>query len=618
MDKRSLEKKIKFIQDYKEAPNASTGSKYDSNANVISKNIATLTCELTKKDFINLNRELMIRYLENQEPGLGEQYLKDLDSHIIYKHDETSLFPYCCSISLYPFVLNGLKDLGGNSQAPKHANSFIGGLSNLVFLVAGQFAGAVAIPEFLTYFDHFLRIDYGQDYTKHLDDVVEVFGNQEETLRHKIEDWFQQLIYTLNEPASARNYQSCFTNIAYFDKYYFESIFKDFVFPDFDEPCWETTKELQKLFMKWFNKERTHTVLTFPVESFNILVEDGKYKDEEMADFAAEMWSEGHSFFMYQSDSVDALASCCRLRNAVEENVFSYTLGAGGIETGSKAVITLNINRIVQDWAHDTTNEKTLPEYLEQIVNRVHKYLKAFNTRLWDDYNAGILTVYKAGFIDLDKQFLTVGINGFVEGAEFLGIDVDPDNESYKGYAHDILGTIKRLNTEHRSEHLRFNTEFVPAESLGTKNYQWDKKDGYWVPESRNLYNSYFYKVEDPTVDPVKKFEYQGHGFASECDGGVALHCNLDSHLTKAQYRKMMDVAIKAGCNYFTFNIPGTRCKDCGHIDKRFLNECPECGGHNLVYHTRIIGYMKEVETWPQPRQEEFKKRVYSHVNEVL
>ena len=123
------------------------------------------------------------------------------------------------------------------------------------------------------------------------------------------------------------------------------------MFPDGDLPCWNTTKELQKLFMKWFNNERLKSILTFPVETANILVdkETHQYKDEEMAQFFAEMWAEGASFFMYQSDSVDALSSCCRLRNAVEKTPFSYTLGAGGVETGSKAVITLNLNRIVQD-----------------------------------------------------------------------------------------------------------------------------------------------------------------------------------------------------------------------------------------------------------------------------
>lgn len=616
---RHNDKLMSFVNDYKNASNAATGSKFDSNANVTQRNIATLQCELGKEEILKFRQYTIYKYIqEYYGEDLADKFLEDEDNHIIYPNDSTSLMPYCASISLYPFLLNGLKELGGSSSVPQHANSYIGGMINLLFLVAGQFAGAVAIPEFLTYFDHFLRKDYGDDYINNLDTVIDSFGNRQATLRNKIEDWFQQFVYSVNQPAGARNYQSPFTNIAYFDKYYFESIFKDFVFPDGDEPCWESTKELQKMFMKWFNKERTHEVLTFPVETFNILVDDktGKYKDTETADFIAEMWAEGHSFFCYQSDSVDALASCCRLRNEVESNVFSYTLGAGGIETGSKCVITLNLNRIVQDWYNTAKENTTLSDYIRVIVNRVHCYLDSWNKKLWDDFNAGILTAYKAGFIDLDKQFLTVGVNGFVEAAEFLklkgeSIEVDPNNEGYKQLARDILGTIKEVNKEHRNEHCRFNTEFIPAENAAGKLYNWDKKDGYVVPKGRVLYNSYFYVVEDETIDPVKKFYYQGAGFATECDGGVALHSNLSEHLSKAQYRHLMDVAVKAGCNYWTYNVPNTVCNECGHIDKRMLDECPHCHSKNIDYATRIIGYLKRVSNFSEIRQKEASQRYY-------
>lgn len=616
MDERTLQKKLKFIDDYFCASNASTGSKYDSNANVTCKNLSTLTCELSKKDLIDIHRALVERYLRiDYGEEIVTQYREDVKNHIIYPNDESSIFPYCCSISLYPFVLDGLKPIGGTSGAPKHANSFIGGLVNLVYMVASQFAGAVAIPEFLCYFDHFLRVDYGENYIEHLDEPLEVWGNLKSTLRDKIEDWFQQLIHSINEPAGARNYQSPFTNIAYFDKYYFASIFKDFIFPDGDEPKFETTKELEKMFMKWFNKEREVETLTFPVETANILVENRQYKDTEMADFFAEMWSEGHSFFMYQSDSVDALASCCRLRNEVENNVFSYTLGAGGIQTGSKNVITLNLNRIVQNWDREG-KVVSLADYIATITKRVHKYLNAWNSWLWHCANNSMLPIYKAGFIDLDKQFLTVGVNGFVEGAEYLGIKLDPRNVEYQNYAKDILGTIKKVNAEDRSEHARYNTECVPGENLSVKLYAWDKADGYKVPAGRNLYNSYFYVVEDPAIDPAKKFYYQGNGFATECDGGVALHNNLDEILSKKQYRHLMDIAVDAGCNYFTYNIPATICNECGFRSKHYYKQCPECSSKNLDYETRIIGYLKRISNFSEARQIEASKRAYGTLAE--
>ena len=608
----TTENKIAFIRKYMTAKNAATGSDVDQNANVANKNIATMAAELPKKDIIALNRELMRQKLTSMYGvELADQYEKDLAHHIIYKHDETSIFPYCCSISLYPFLLDGLTKIGGSSTAPQHLDSFCGSFINLIFLVAGQFAGATATPEFLTYFDHFARKDYGENYIERLDEIVE-FTSRPSTLRDKLEHYFAQVTYTLNQPAGARGYQSIFWNIAYFDRDYFNSIFKDFVFPDGDEPCWETTKELQKLFMKWFNAERLKNILTFPVETVNMHTVDGQYSDSETADFMAQMWAEGASFFMYQSDSVDSLSSCCRLRNGIEDNTFSYTLGAGGIETGSKGVITLNLNRIVQDWHN--SEEEELPRYITHIVNRVHKYLTAFNEIIWDSKNAGLLTIFNAGFIDLDKQYLTIGVNGFIEGAEYLGIDIDADSEGYQLYAKDILETIKNLNIAARTDRCKFNTEFVPAESLGVKNAKWDKKDGYRVP--RDCYNSYFYVVEDTSIDPVKKFKFQGIHFTGCCDGGSALHNNLDEHLTARQYRLLMDVAVKEGCNYFTYNVMNTICNDCGHISKHTHDTCPKCGSKDIDYATRIIGYLKRVSAFSAARQIEADNRAYNRIND--
>lgn len=610
---------VKFFDSYKKASNAATGAKYDSNANVTTKNITTMQAESIKKLGIDVQRYIAYEYIKKCfNEDLAEQYIKDLEHHIIYTNDESTLsgMPYCAAITLYPFLLNGLKDLGGSSGPPKHTNGFIGGLINLIFLVAGQLAGAVAVPEMLVYMDRFLRLDFGQDYTKHLDD-----NNGE--LRHRIEDWFQQFVYSINQPAGSRNYQSPFTNISYYDKYYFESIFKDFVFPDGDEPCWETTKELQKMFMKWFNKERTREVLTFPVETGNVLFdsETKEFKDPETADFFAEMWSEGHSFFLYNSDSADALSSCCRLKNKIENNVFSYTLGAGGIKTGSKRVITLNLNRIVQDWYRSGRNE-SLKEYLTPIVERVHDYLIAWNKKLWDDYEAGILTVYSAGFISLDDEYLTCGCNGLLEAAEFLsaqsgteytGLKTRHNDDKYQQLIKDILGTIKELNLRDRSEHCKFNTEMIPGESVGVKHYKWDREDGYWVPTNRVCYNSYFYPVEDPTYDPIEKMYLHGDKFIGNLDGGSAYHCNLEEHLTKSQYRKLMDVAAKVGCSYFTFNVPNTICNKCNHIDKRKLSACPECGSTDIDYATRIIGYLKRISNFSEMRQEEAAMRYYAN-----
>lgn len=609
----SYRRNVNFIKKYAKAINASSGSEVDANANVENKNITTCMGEIPKKQIIGTNRLLMHDKLtEMYGEDVANKYIEQLESHEIYKHDETSILPYCVSITMYPFLFGGLKDIGGISTAPTNLQAFQGSFINLVFAIASQFAGAVATPEFLTYLDYFIRKEYGNDYYLKANEVV-TSGLRPKTIDKIITDGFEQVVYSMNQPAAARNFQSVFWNIAYFDKPYFDGIFGDFVFPDGTEPTWESVSWLQKRFMQWFNKERLKTVLTFPVETLNLLNDGTKSVDEEYADFQAEMYANGHSFFTYTSNSVDSLASCCRLKNEIQDNVFSYTLGAGGVSTGSKGVLTININRLVQNTIKDVNEPREI--ILEKIAKAVdeqveycHKYLLAFNSIIQDYFNARLLPIYDAGYISLEKQFLTIGINGFVEGAEYLGIDISPNDEYFK-YGESILKPIYDSNKKARTKEVMFNTEFVPAENLGVKNAKWDKEDGYFVP--RDCYNSYFYKVEDETCNLIDKFILHGNKLTQYLDGGSALHANLEEHLTKEQYKQLQNVAIKTGCSYYTYNIPNTICNDCGHISKHKLNKCPKCGSENLDYATRVIGYLKRVSKFSEARIKEAKERYY-------
>lgn len=603
-ESRALNEKKQFIKDYAKAKNAATGSKYDANANVTEKNIVTLNGELFKGDVIKVNRAILtdkIRELYGEE--LAKEYIRMLEQHLLYKHDETSIMPYCVAITMYPFLLEGLQPIGGLSARPKNLDSFCGMFVNLVFAISSQFAGAVATGEFLMYFDYFARKEWGDDYWKRPEEMVDKHRNIDKTLEQK----FQQIVYSINQPAAARNFQSVFWNISYFDKNYFEGIFGEFYFPDGTQPQWESLSWLQKKFAKWFNEERTKCILTFPVETMALLTNGEDVVDEEYADFTAEMYSKGHSFFTYMSDSPDSLSSCCRLRNEVTDNQFSYSLGAGGIATGSKSVMTLNINRLVQDAVN---NGYDMIEYLRENVKKVHKFQTAYNELLKDYLKDGLLTVYTAGFIDMKKQYLTIGVNGVIEAAEFLGISVN-DNPTYREFMQSILKTISDENRKARTKELMFNTEFVPAENLGVKHANWDRKAGYVVP--RDCYNSYFYAVEDTSLTILDKFKLHGKEYVQWLDGGSALHMNLDEHLSKEQYRNLLRVAAVNGTNYFTFNIPNTICNDCGHIDKRYLKECPKCGSKNIDYATRVIGYLKRISNFSQARQEEASRRFYTH-----
>lgn len=649
-DTKDIRKKQDFIKEYIAASNAATGSKFDSNANVSNKNIVTLGQELYKENNIKQNRYILcdkIRKMYSKK--LSEQYIKDLESHVLYKHDESGTpgYPYCVAITMYPFLVDGLTNLGGISKAPTDLKSYCGEFINLVYSVSSQFMGAVATPEFLMYMDYFIRKDYGDEYLTRLDEVVEMTAKAR-TLEKVIDNCFQQVVHSMNMPAGNRGYQTVFWNIGYFDKPYFEGVFGDFLFPDGTKPKWETLSWLQKHFMQWFNKEREKYVLTFPVETMALLTDGADdFADKEYADFTAKMWADGHSFFCYLSDSPDSLSSCCRLRNSLKDldnadeshnhTTHQYSMGTASVSTGSKSVMSMNLPRLIQNatrkyftstgWVlEDGKNiveqglkydKEILYAYIRnevrELTERVHKYQTAFNETIKDFLEARMLDVYSAGFIDMRKQYLTVGVNGITDAAEFLGIQVSV-NDEYKEFVNNILETINIANRKDKTRECMFNTEFVPAENLAAKNYKWDKKDGYWVSPNRNLYSSYFYNPEDDSVNVLQKLELHGKDFVKYLDGGAANHTNLKEHLSMEQYRKLMCVAAKHGCNYFTFNVKNTVCNKCGYISKHTLDVCPHCGSKDLDYLTRVIGYLKRISSFSEPRQEEARKRIYGNV----
>ncbi|MCR5512905.1 MAG: anaerobic ribonucleoside-triphosphate reductase [Prevotella sp.] len=600
--------KLQFLSDYMESANAATSSKFDANANVEHKNIATLIGELPKSNFIRLNRRLLTERIKKMyDKELADKYIDLLTHHFIYKNDETSLANYCASITMYPWLIGGTTAIGGNSTAPTNLKSFAGGFINMVFMVSSMLAGACATPEFLMYMNYFIGNEYGKDYWQHPEQQADL-SLKKRTIDKVITDYFEQIVYSLNQPTGARNYQAVFWNVAYYDRYYFESIFGEFYFPDGSKPDWDGLSWLQKRFMKWFNQERTKTLLTFPVETMALLVdENGEPKDKEWGEFTAEMYAEGHSFFTYMSDNADSLSSCCRLRNEITDNGFSYTLGAGGVSTGSKSVLTINLNRCVQ---YAVNHKMDYLEYLSQVIDLCHKVQLAYNENLKDLQTHGMLPLFDAGYINIARQYLTIGINGLVEAAEFMGLKITP-NDDYKKFVQSILGLIEKYNKQYRTKDIMFNCEMIPAENVGVKHAKWDREDGYFVP--RDCYNSYFYVVEDDSLSVIDKFKLHGAPYIEHLTGGSALHMNLDEHLSKEQYLHLLKVAAKEGCNYFTFNIPNTVCNDCGHIDKRYLKECPHCHSKNVDYMTRIIGYLKRVSNFSQARQEEASRRYYAH-----
>lgn len=638
---RFVKERIDYMNQYSQSTdNAASSSETDGNANVTMKNVANLEGEVYKTTNRIIQRQRMKDELNILFPEVAKQYETDLDNHIIYTHDEAStpvLKQYCMAVSLYPLLTEGVGNIDGVTPSePNDLQSFSGQITNLIFLLSSQCKGAVAVGEYFIALNYYVVKEFGDKWYEKLDcEASSPHCLIKRTVRDNILKAFKQFVWGVNQPAGNRSYQSPFTNISYYDHTYFTSLFGEFCYPDGSKPEWIAIDTLQRMFMKWFNQIRLKQVLTFPVETFAMVHNGDDIIDLNYKQLCAEMYAEGHSFFTYISDSVDSLASCCRLRNELAENTFSPTSGLTGVMTGSCNVITLNINRIVQDWAlthtlngtplikgkklignplRVTVIENDLKNYVTRILERVYKYHIAFKTMLYDLEDKGMFAASNGGYIHISKLYSTIGINGLNEAARFLGMKVS-NNPEYIEFLQLILGTIKEQNKLHsihdRKRPFLFNSEVVPAEGLGGKNYKWDKEGGYVVPEDENLYNSYFYNAHDDT-SILDKFILHGHQTYQYTDGGSAAHINLEDHLSKEQYLKLIDFAIANGTNYFTFNIPNSKCEDCGKIIKRPIDTCPCCGSHNITQYTRVIGYLRPTKAFGSDRQQEARNRIYS------
>ena len=640
---RFIRERIDYMNEYSQSnENAATSSETDANANVTMKNVANLEGEVYKITNRVIQRQRMKDKLNEMYPEVAKKYEEDLNSHIIYTHDEATtpvLKQYCMAVSLYPLMVEGVGNIDGITPTPPNdLQSFSGQVTNLIFLLSSQCKGAVAVGEYFIALNYYIIQEFGPNWYEKLDVVTTTeHCNKQRTIRDAIYKAFKQFIYGVNQPAGNRSYQSPFTNVSYYDHTYFDSLFGEFYYPDGTKPQWEAVDCLQRLFMKFFNKLRTKQILTFPVETM-AMVYDPKTNDiidKDYKDFTAEMYAEGHSFFTYISDSADSLASCCRLRNELAENTFNPTSGLTGVMTGSCNVITLNINRIVQDWSKNNQTKhwksngipdinsnlckSQLIEYLIKILERVYKYHIAFKTMLYELEDKGMFAASNGGYIHISKLYSTIGINGLNEAARFLGMTVG-NNKEYIEFLQLVLGAIRYQNKTHSihdaDRPFLFNSEVVPAEGLGGKNYRWDKKDGYWVPEDENLYNSYFFDAHDDT-SVLDKMILHGRQTAQYCDGGSACHINLEDHLSKEQYLKLLEFAVKEGTNYITFNIPNSKCEDCGYITKHPITECPKCHSHNITWYTRVIGYLRPIKAFGIDRLIEAGKRFYSKLKDI-
>ena len=628
---RFIRERIDYMNEYSNSNlNASSSSETDCNANVAMKNVANLEGEVYKTTNRIIQRQRMKSKLKELFPEVAGQYEKDLNNHIIYTHDEAStpvLKYYCCAVTLYPLMTEGVGNVDGITPTPPNdIQSFSGQITNLAFLLSSQCKGAVAFGDYFVALNYYVVKEFGEQWYNKLDVIV---TNSHITKQHTIEYYIlkgmKQFIYGVCQPAGNRSYNSPFTNVSWYDKYYFEAMFGEFYYPDGTKPEWNAVDKLQRMFMKLMREIRLLTPITFPVTTMSLLHNGKEFLDKDYEDLCAEEWSKGGSFFCYMNDNPASLASCCRVLNEMTENTFSSTTGMNGVMTGSCNVITLNLNRIVQDWIKSPLTPDELDssevwaskfkQYLIPILQRVYKYHIAYKTMLYDLEDKGMFAASNGNYIYMKKLYSTIGLIGYMEAAQFLGLDIS-NNKEYKDFLKLIFNTVSEQNKLHsihdKKRPFLMNSEAIPGENLGVKLLEWDKEDGYYTPEGAKRYSCYFFNPWNDKVSIIDKLKLHGGDIAKALSGGQAAHLNLDTHLSKEQYKELMHIAMENGTNYFTFNIPMSKCKDCGHVVNAPIKKCPKCQSKNIRYYTRIIGYLVAVDNWSEAMQKEFGDRYFS------
>lgn len=511
---RFIRERIDYMKQYSNSnANASTSSETDSNANVAMKNVANLEGEVYKTTNRIIQRQRMKAKLKELYPEVAEQYEKDLDSHIIYTHDEAStpvLKYYCCAVTLYPLMTDGVGNVDGVTPTPPNdIQSFSGQITNLAFLLSSQCKGAVAFGDYFVALNYYVVKEFGEHWYDKLDVVVtNEHINKKHTISYYILKGMKQFIYGVCQPAGNRSYNSPFTNVSWYDKYYFQAMFGEFYYPDGTQPEWKAIDKLQRMFMQLMREIRLLTPITFPVTTMSLLHNGKEFLDKEYEELCAEEWSKGSSFFCYMNDNPASLASCCRVLNEMSENTFSSTTGMNGVMTGSCNVITINLNRIVQDWYYnecvangiklsdvkgnradfgvflafsmkDKEYYASLQKYLEDILDRVYKYHIAYKTMLYEMEGKGMFAASNGNYIYMKKLYSTIGLIGYMEAAGFLGLEIN-NNEDYKSFLKLIFNTVSEQNKLHsihnKKKPFLMNSEAIPKLSGDVKPLLIDSK----------------------------------------------------------------------------------------------------------------------------------------------
>lgn len=597
-----------FIDNFIDSETVADAS-VDGNANVGNKDMRTLMNEMPKphRKLLAYNK---IYYELNKKYGFktANEWLEKEWTKALYMHDaDTSTFiPYCFAYDLKDLAEKGLFFLNNfNAEPPKHLSTFIDFVKEFISFNSNRTSGACGLPNLIPYIYYFWKKDCEEGYATKSPDY---YARQQ----------IQRFVYAINQPYVRDGMQSAFTNVSVFDGPYLEALFGGAKFPDgsymIDEL--DEIKEFQKLFMEETSEIRSHNMMTFPVLTISLLRENGKFADEEFAQWGIKhnmKWADSNLFI---DKSVTSLSNCCRLKSNIDDLGYFNSIGGTALKVGSVKVSTVNLARL----ALENSTEQDYLIALKELVELDCKVLDVVRHIIERNVEKGLLPNFSKGLIDFEHLYSTVGVIGVYETMKSFGY-VTEDEFGNTYYTDDAMKFGEKIfKVIHQTKdqfaldkNYKINLEQVPGETAANKMLQ---ADVLLYPETviddLPLYGNQFIPLGIKTT--IQERVRIASTFDSYCNGGSIAHINIESPFdTFEKAWKLTEWIADQGLTYFAFNIKIQACK---YNHAFFGDICPECGGPVETEYTRVVGFYVPISTWSKQRKDEFKMRQWERVND--
>lgn len=576
----------------------------DANANVDDVSVIAYTVELPKP-FFRLNsyyilwKELRRLYGLQVANEIVEMQLTG-DIYIHDFHGVAAGMPYCFNYSTYDIMTKGLPMIRKiKSVPPKHLHAFKSQLEQFTIIASNSTLGATGLADLLVILAY-----YTQNILKTKSDAHYHFVSEEDCWTY-VKEMLTSFIYSVN--FSLRANQSPFTNISVYDKYFLEKLCEDYIFPDGSTADLDVVQRLQSIYLDIMNQEMRRTPITFPVTTACFSVDtDKNILDEEFLSFIAEKNKDFGFINIYCGDS-STLSSCCRLRSETDNEYFN-SFGSGSSKIGSLGVVTINFPRLAIRYKDDKTKFITELKKMVEVCARINNAKRKVVEKRIKNGNEPL---YSLGFMDLSKQYSTVGVNGFNECIEIMGFNIlNPDGQELAIHILETINLVNnRLQKQYNSPH---NTEQIPGEGTSIKLADKDKLLNY--QNQYDIYSNQFIPLIT-NADMLDRIRLQGL-FDRHFSGGSILHVNVDTQINDSQHiQDLIRSTAKAGVVYHAINYNLQECEN-GHMSVGKTESCHVCGKPIVNNYTRVVGFLTNVKNWHKVRREQDypKRQWYSSI----